>query len=122
METRPKDNAIRQALAPHPHTVKNEGSTARLSSNFAYVTLRRIQKEQQQAERRQQRLAVAMVVGAALLGIGMLIYFCGETLWQSARMVAQQKDSMGLIVPTLFCLTFFALLNHWLAKHYRVKK
>lgn len=80
--------------------------------------LQRIRREQRQAERRQQRLAVAFVAGVALLGLVAIVIFCGATLRQLFLGVVHQPQSLALVLPTLFCLTFFALLNHWLAKHY----
>ena len=114
METTARDHALRQALAP----LGKEGEPPRLPSNFAFTTLQRIRREQRQAERRQQRLAVAFVAGVALLGLVAIVIFCGATLRQLFLGVVHQPQSLALALPTLFCLTFFALLNHWLAKHY----
>ena len=70
-----------------------------LPSNFAYTTMRRIRLERQKSEQRQRIVAVCCVLAVTILGIGGLFYMFGATI-------------------TLFCLAFFALLNHWLARHY----
>jgi len=32
--------------------------------------------------------------------------------------MAKRPEDLSLALPTLFCLAFFALFNHWLARHY----
>ena len=60
----------------------------------------------------------ALRIGVALLGLVAIVIFCGATLRQLFLGVVHQPQSLALVLPTLFCLTFFALLNHLLAKHY----
>ena len=42
----------------------------------------------------------------------------GRAIWQSLVEMSKRPDAIFLALPTLFCLTFFALLNRWLARHY----
>ena len=110
MNTTDKPQALRQALAPM--------EPMRLSSNFAYTTLRRIRREQRERERRQHVVAIVVVIAVSLFGIGLLVYAFGRILWQSLVKMFYQPEALSLVLPTLFCLTFFALLNHWLSRHY----
>ena len=32
--------------------------------------------------------------------------------------ISKRPEDLSLALPTLFCLTFFALLNRWLDRHY----
>ena len=89
-----------------------------LPSNFAYTTLRRIRHEQQERERWQHIVAIGVIIAVSLLGIGLLVYAFGRILWQSLAEMCRQPNAFSLVLPTLFCLTFFALLNHWLSQHY----
>lgn len=89
-----------------------------LSSNFAYTTLRRIRQEQREKERQQHIVAITVVVAVSLLGIGLLVYAFGAVLWQSLVAMCRQPNAISFVLPTLICLTFFALLNHWLSRHY----
>ena len=109
-----KPQALRQALAPM--------EPRHLPSNFAYTTLRRIRLEQQERERRQHIVAIVVVIAVSLLGIGLLVYAFGTLLWQSLVAMLRQPNALSLVLPTLFCLTFFALLNHWLSQHYQRMK
>ena len=105
-----RNNALRQALAPMEQKS--------LPSNFAYTTLRRIHQEQREKERQQHIVAIAVVVAVSLLGIGLLVYAFGAVLWQSLAATLRQPGALSSVLPTLFCLTFFALLNHWLSRRY----
>ena len=89
-----------------------------LPSNFAYTTLRRIRQEQRERDRRQHIVAIAVVVAVSLLGIGLLVYAFGAVFWQSLVAMLRQPGALSSVLPTLFCLTFFALLNHWLSRRY----
>lgn len=110
MERTVNNNALHQALAP--------SQQQHLPSNFAYMTMRRIRLEQQKSERRQRIAAFVVVACFSLLGIGLLVYAFGSVLWKSLVAAFSRPDAFVLVLPTLFCLTFFALLNHWLARHY----
>ena len=101
-------SALRQALTPI--------EPKRLPTNFAYTTMQRIRREQVEADRREQIIAIATIVTVSVLGTAVFVYFFGLKIWQSFRTTFIQSDTVALILSTLFCLTFFALLNHWLAK------
>ena len=89
-----------------------------LPSNFAYTTMRRIRLERQKSERRQRIVGVCCVLAVTILGIGGLVYMFGATIWQSIVAISKRPEGLSLALPTLFCLAFFALFNHWLAQHY----
>ena len=89
-----------------------------LPSNFAYTTMRRIHLERQKSERRQRIVAFLTVASVVVLGIGGLVYMFGQAIWQSMVAISKRPEDLTLALPTLFCLAFFALLNHWLARHY----
>lgn len=110
MERTINNNVLRQALAPQ----EKPG----LPSNFAYTTMRRIRREQRESQRRQQLAAFIIVVAIAALGIGGLIYAFGSVIWRSLVAMTKQPDALSLAPATLFCLAFFALINHLLARHY----
>ncbi len=110
MEKTIYNNVLRQALTPQ--------EKPSLPSNFAYTTMRRIRKERQKSERRQRIWAACCVTAIAILSIGGLVYMFGETIWQSIVAMSKRPEDLSLALPTLFCLTFFALLNRWLARHY----
>ena len=100
-------SALRQALTPI--------EPKRLPTTFAYTTMQRLHREQVEADRREQIIAIATITTVSVLGIAVFVYFFGPKIWQSFRTTFSQSDTVALILSTLFCLTFFALLNHWLA-------
>ena len=105
-----KDKALRQALTPaEPLT---------LPSNFAHVTLRRIERERKARERREQILAFVTVAACLLLGLAVIGYFYGATLLAAFQTMFRQSESLGLIPAIAFCCLFFALLNHYLRRRY----
>ena len=110
MEQHIESRALRQALAARERPS--------LPLNFAYTTMRRIRLERQKSERRQRIVAFLIVASVVVLGIGGLVYMFGATIWQSMVAISKRPEDLSLALPTLFCLTFFALLNRWLARHY----
>ena len=104
------NNALRKALA--------ERERPRLPSNFAYTTMRRIRQERQKSERRQQIAAFCCVMSVTILSLGGLAYAFGPVIWHALVAMSKRPDALSLALPTLFCLTFFALLNHLLSRHY----
>ena len=110
MEQHIESRALRQALAARERPS--------LPSNFAYTTMRRIRLERETNERRQRIVASLTVASVAVLGIGGLVYMFGQAIWQSMVALSKRPEDLSLALPTLFCLAFFALLNHWLAQHY----
>lgn len=111
MEQTTKDRALMKALAPK--------EPRQLPSNFPYLTIRRIKEEQRLEERRQHRMAIVTTIIVSLAGIAALLYLIGDVLWESLVSVCNQPDAFVLVWPTLFCLIFFALVNHWLSRQYR---
>ena len=89
-----------------------------LPSNFPYLTMRRIKEEQRLEESRQHKMAIVTTILVSLAGGGALLFFVGGTLWHSLIRIFEQPDAFVLVVPTLFCLLFFALVNHLLSKHF----
>lgn len=114
MEQTIKDRALKKALAPE--------EPRQLPSNFPYLTLRRIREEQRQEERRQHKMAIVTTIMVSLAGIAALLYLVGDVLWKSLVSICNQPDAFVLVWPTLFCLVFFALVNHWLSHQYRDTK
>jgi type VI protein secretion system component VasF len=110
MEKTTKDRALMQALVPK--------EPKQLPSNFPYLTMRRIKEEERMEERRQKRLAIISIIVVALAGIAALLFFIGGVLWHSISSLFRQPDALALVLPTLFCLVFFALVNHWLSRQY----
>ena len=89
-----------------------------LPSNFPYLTMRRIKEEQRLEESRQHKMAIVTTILVSLAGGAALLYFVGGALWHSLIRIFEQPDAFVLVVPTLFCLLFFALVNHLLSKHF----
>ena len=114
MEQTIKNHALKKALTPK--------EPRQLPSNFPYLTLRHIKEEQRQEERRQHKMAIVTTILVSLAGIAALLYMVGDVLWKSLVSICNQPDAFVLIWPTLFCLVFFALLNHWLSRQYKDTK
>lgn len=111
MEQTTKDRALMQALIPQ--------EPRKLPSNFPYLTMRRIKEEQRLEERRQHIFAIVSIMVVSLAGISALLFFIGDAVWHSIASIFKQQDAFALVLPTLFCLVFFALLNHWLSRQYQ---
>ena len=105
-----KGTALRQALIPT--------EPLKLPSNFAHVTLRRIERERLARERRERVIALVTVVACLLLGLAAIGFFYGATLFTAFQTMFRQSESFGLIPAIAFCFLFFALLNHYLRRHY----
>ena len=114
MEQTAKDRALMKALAPE--------TPRQLPSNFPYLTMRRIQEEQRLEESRQHKMAIVTTILVSLAGGAALLFFVGGTLWHSLVRIFKQPDAFALVGPTLFCLLFFALVNHLLSKHFAMTK
>lgn len=111
MEQTAKDRALMHALAPK--------EPRQLPSNFPYLTMRRIKEKQRMEERRQHMFALATTILVAIVGISTIVFLFGSALWHSLKNIFNQPDAFILVLPTLFCLVFFAILNHWLSRQYR---
>ena len=85
LSTCPK--ALRQALTPI--------EPKRLPTNFAYKTMQRIRREQVEADRREQIIAIATIVTVSVLGIAVFVYFFGRKIWQSFRTTFIQSDTVA---------------------------
>ena len=105
-----KDFALRQALTPT--------EPLKLPSNFAHVTLRRIERERIERERREHVIAFVTVAGCLLLGFAAIGYFYDATLLSAFQTMFHQSESFGLIPAIAFCFLFFTLLNHFLRRRY----
>lgn len=114
MEQTTKDRALMQALAPQ--------EPRKLPSNFPYLTMRRIKEEQRLEARRQHIFAIVSIVAVSLAGISALLFFIGDVIWNSIASIFKQQDGFALVLPTLFCMVFFALLNHWLSRQYQTHR
>lgn len=90
----------------------------RLPSNFIYTTMHRIRLQQQESERRQRIIAFLTIAFVTALGFGVLGYLSGPVLLQSLVEAVNRPHPFALVLPTLFCLTFFVLLNLWLSRHF----
>ena len=105
-----KDSALRQALTPT--------EPLKLPSNFAHVTLRRIERERLARERREHVIALVTVAASLLLGLAAIGYFYGAALLAAFQTMFHQSESFSLIPAIAFCFLFFALLNHYLRRRY----
>ena len=105
-----RDSALRQALTPT--------EPLKLPSNFAHVTLRRIERERLARERREHVIALVTVAASLLLGLAAIGYFYGAALLAAFQTMFHQSESFGLIPAIAFCFLFFALLNHYLRRRY----
>ena len=105
-----KGSALRQALTPI--------EPLKLPSNFAHVTLRRIERERQARERREGVVAIATIVVYLLLGLAAIGFFYGQVLLAAFQTMCHQSESLTLIPPTAFCFFFLALLNNYLRQRH----
>lgn len=108
-----KDRALQEALRQ-----QSEQRPMRLSSNFAYNTMRRIEKEQQAREWQERVVVTITIVVSFLLGVGVMVFFYGEALLRGVRSMIQQQEGISLLPGMTFCLLFFATLNYFLHRHY----
>jgi len=108
-----KDRALHEALRQ-----QSEQKTMHLPSNFAYNTMRRIEKEQQVHEWKEKVIATITITACCLLGVGVMIFYYGEVLLISFRSMLQQQEGISLLPGTAFCFLFLATLNFFLRRHY----
>lgn len=108
MEQTTNDRALIQALTPR--------ESKKLPSNFPYLTMRRIKEKQRMEERRQHIIAVVTIVAVSLAGVSTFLFLFWSQLWHSLVTLCSQPNAFVLVLPTLFCLAFFALFNHWLSR------
>lgn len=107
------DKALREALSK-----QMEQNSLRLPSNFAYNTMRRIEREHKISERRKQLAAVITVIVCCLLGVGTIVYFYADTLLNAVTSLAQQREAFGILPGMLFCCLFLAAFNFFLRRRF----
>lgn len=105
-----RDSALRQALTPK--------EPLKLPSNFAHTTLRRIERERLERERRECVFALVTVAACLLLGLAAIGFFYGAVLLTAFQTMSRQSESFTFIPAIAFCFLFFALLNHYLRRRY----
>ena len=81
--------------------------------------MRRIKEERRAEESRQRLVAIITTTVVSLAGVAAIIFFIGGVLWHSFVSVCNHPDVFVFVLPTLFCLLFFVVVNHWL--HHRYK-
>ena len=101
-----KDNALRTALRQ-----QTEQTNRRLPANFAYNTLRRIEREQKAREHKEQIAMACAIVIVALMGLSALLYFYGETLLGSLLSMSRQTEAAGMLPALTFCAVFLTVTN-----------
>ena len=109
---KPNDKALREALR------RQSEQHMRLPSNFAYTTMRRIERERQAQEKHEKLAAVITIAACCLLGVGTMAYFYGEVLLDSLSSMLQQHEGFDVLPGLTFCCLFFALLNAYLRKRF----
>lgn len=107
------DRALHEALRQ-----QSEQKTMHLPSNFAYNTMRRIEREQQAREWRERLAAVITIAACCLLGVGAMIFYYGEALLVSFKSMIQQQEGISLLPGVAFCFLFLATLNFLLRRHF----
>ena len=108
-----KDSALHEALRQ-----QSEQRTMHLPSNFAYNTMRRIEKEQQAHEWHERAAAIITIVACCLLGICAMIFFYGEALLRGFKSMIQQQEGISLLPGVAFCFLFLSTLNYFLRCHF----
>ena len=106
------DKALREALR------QQSEQHMRLPSNFAYTTMRRIERERQTEEKREKLAAVITIASCCLLGVGTMAYFYGEALLGGLSSMLQQHEGFDVLPGLTFCCLFFALFNTYLRKKF----
>ena len=107
------DKALREALSK-----QMEQTSLRLPSNFAYNTMRRIERERKISERREQVAAVIIIAVCCLLGVGTIIYFYADALLNAVTSLAQQREAFSILPGMLFCCLFLAAFNIFLRRRF----
>ena len=101
-----KDNALRTALRP-----QTEQTNRRLPSNFAYNTLRRIEREQKARKHKEQVAMACAIVIITLMGLSALLYYYGETLLDSLLSISRQTEAIDMLPALTFCAIFLTVTN-----------
>ncbi len=62
------------------------------------------------------------MLSVSVMGIGALVYYIGAELRKLLSTILLSPSLPAFVLPALFCCTFFAILNHWLAHKYEVEE
>ena len=101
-----KDNALRTALRQQA-----EQTDKRLPSNFAYNTLRRIEREKKTREHKEQVAMACAIVIVTLMGLSALLYYYGEPLLDSLLSMSRQTEALDMLPALTFCAVFLTVTN-----------
>lgn len=110
------DRALHEALRQ-----QEEQTSLRLPSNFAYTTMRRIEKEQRAREWKERVIAAITIGACCLLGVGAMLYYYSEALLQGFKTMIQHHEGISLLPGLVFCFLFLATLNLFLHRHFAHK-
>lgn len=113
MKTGNKDTALRRAIG----TIEEERQF-KLPSNFAYMTMRRIEAEKRRKELRYRIITLLSTASVTIAGIITVALSCGKDIIRDFANVFDRQLSFSGMVPMLICLVFFASLNTILQKHF----
>lgn len=97
---------------------QEEQTSLRLPSNFAYTTMRRIEKEQRARKCRERLVAAVTITACCLLGVGTLLYYYSVPLLQGFQIMMLQHESLSLLPGMVFCFLFLTALNIFLHRHF----
>lgn len=111
------DKGIRTALA--------HSQRPRLSSNFTYRTLQRIEAEQRRREALMEKRMYAAMIATCCLMIGGLAFagywFYEDALWNRLQRLVQllpDKENCVFAIPTLVALPLLWLFNRLLKRKF----
>lgn len=104
------DKALRKALQRPPEEM-------RYPSNFAFVTMQKVRQEKYRAERRRRRNERVVLAAVCVLSIGLGGYMMRDA-FRSFTELDFGDVNMVSVVCAVVCVTFFAMLNGFLKKHF----
>ena len=107
------DKALYEALRQ-----QSVQTSRQLPSNFAFNTLRRIERERQVRERHEKIVAVITVAACSLFGFGAITYYYGDTLLHGLASMTQHSESYGILPGLAFCCLFLAVFNSFLRRKF----
>lgn len=105
------DSALRKALRQ-----QEEQNGRQLPTNFAFKTMKRIERECHEQEHREKTMAGIVMVACCLLGVGVMVFFFGQQLLNIFLSLIPQGEAFGIVPGMAFCFVFFALLNAYLRR------
>lgn len=103
-----KDIGLRIALKN-----RQEKHNAKLPSNFAYKTMRRIAEEQRQKERRSEIMMIISLAVVSVFGISVCVYLFGNTILDTMKRIGTPHYDMSAssIISISICIVFLLTLN-----------